>query len=405
MIITKQCRRLLDTCFLQRMIIRNESFSPKTAIILSKLTRFEYEQIRNHDMDDDELRTFLIDRGSDYHQLKQRHLRHVEIMSHVKEQLDLRGIKTQVIQRANYSSDSLKGVDLVLSAGGDGTFLLGASKIKNKSLPLIGVNTDPERSEGYLCLPRKYSLNFGKALDKLLSTDVRWLHRKRIRITMSGKHANDQPVQLLEQQLSSPELRFSEHIKEHELHHHQSNVAKDLPSRVLPILSLNDIFIGESLSARVSYYELSIDGAPKVEQKCSGITICTGTGSSSWHFNINSLQAQDIRHVLKITQSKTGLDIPYKDKDLVKCIYSKFNKSLYFSPTCPKMAFTVRDPVHTGIYRVIEPRGFATRVKIRSKMWDACLVIDGGVSFQFNDGAEALLEMHDEDMLKTAMLD
>ena len=39
----------------------------------------------------------------------------------------------------------------------------------------------------------------------------RWLYRKRIRITMSGKHANDQPVQLLEQQLSSPELRYDIH--------------------------------------------------------------------------------------------------------------------------------------------------------------------------------------------------
>ena len=34
-----------------------ESFSPKNAVILSKLTRFEYERIRNHDLDEDELRT------------------------------------------------------------------------------------------------------------------------------------------------------------------------------------------------------------------------------------------------------------------------------------------------------------------------------------------------------------
>ena len=38
-------------------------------------------------------------------------------------------------------------------------------------------------------------------------------------------------------------------------------------------------------------------------------------------------------------------------------------------------------------------------------MWDACLVIDGGVSFQFNDGAEATLELHDEDMLRTVSID
>lgn len=38
-------------------------------------------------------------------------------------------------------------------------------------------------------------------------------------------------------------------------------------------------------------------------------------------------------------------------------------------------------------------------------MWDACLVIDGGVTFRFNDGAEATLELHDEDVLTTALLD
>lgn len=48
---------------------------------------------------------------------------------------------------------------------------------------------------------------------------------------------------------------------------------------------------------------------------------------------------------------------------------------------------------------------FLDRIDIRSKMWDACLVIDGGVSFKFNDGAEATLELHDEDVLKTVQID
>lgn len=55
------------------------------------------------------------------------------------------GIDTCVIGRTDFTRECLKGVDVVFSAGGDGTFLLGASKILNKNLPLIGVNTDPER--------------------------------------------------------------------------------------------------------------------------------------------------------------------------------------------------------------------------------------------------------------------
>jgi len=73
-----------------------------------------------------------------------------------------------------------------------------------------------------------------------------------------------------------------------------------------------------------------------------------------WFYKISCLH-------IHVAKDKTDLDIPYKDKDLVRCIYSKFNKSLYFSPTSFKMAYTVRDPVHTGMYRVSEPRGFAHR--------------------------------------------
>lgn len=38
-------------------------------------------------------------------------------------------------------------------------------------------------------------------------------------------------------------------------------------------------------------------------------------------------------------------------------------------------------------------------------MWDAHLVIDGGFSYKFNDGAIATLEIHDEDALKSVEFD
>ena len=42
-------------------------------------------------------------------------------------------------------------IELVLSLGGDGTFLKTASMIKNRQMPILGVNTDPQRSVGCLC--------------------------------------------------------------------------------------------------------------------------------------------------------------------------------------------------------------------------------------------------------------
>jgi len=34
-------------------------------------------------------------------------------------------------------------IELILSLGGDGTFLKTASMIKNRQMPILGVNTDP----------------------------------------------------------------------------------------------------------------------------------------------------------------------------------------------------------------------------------------------------------------------
>lgn len=47
---TSKVARLLSSC---------RKFEPTQAVILSKLTRFEYEQIRNQDLDEDELRDMV----------------------------------------------------------------------------------------------------------------------------------------------------------------------------------------------------------------------------------------------------------------------------------------------------------------------------------------------------------
>ena len=72
------------------------------------------------------------------------------------------------------------------------------------------------------------------------------------------------------------------------------------------------------------------------------------------------------------------------------------------------MAYTIRDPVSVGTLPKpgeMKPRGFANKVEMKSRCFDAALVIDGGLSFKFNDGTLAIFEMHDDDALKTVVLD
>lgn len=50
---------------------------------------------------------------------------------------------------------------------------------------------------------------------------------------------------------------------------------------------------------------------------------------------------------------------------------------------------------------VRKSRGKACRINVKSKCFDAHLVIDGALSYKFDDGMDVIIEIKDEDALKT----
>ncbi|KFM59855.1 NAD kinase domain-containing protein 1, partial [Stegodyphus mimosarum] len=407
----------LNTCFVRSFMagssnsqhinkLNNETpFLPKKALVLTKFSRYEFEKRRHSDLSEEELIKNLEDRGSDYKNLLQHHQIHSSNRDLVVKTLQENGIETKVVNRFEYTDANIDWADVIITTGGDGTFLMAASKIRSSVKPLIGINSDPTRSLGYLCLPSHYTENFPEALNRLRNGNFRWMYRQRIRVTLTGEHAFDPPVELHDQQLQYPEYRFLDCVEGH----HKTNSPKvpKLEPKIkneLPVRALNEVFIGESLSSRVSYYELALDSAPKEKLKSSGLTICTGTGSTSWSFNINKVTEQCVKHLLKITSQETKLDIPVSDPKLISQITSRFNNSLIFDPTKELMAYTIRDPIVFGMGFKCKPRGFAKRIEVKSRMFDACLVIDGGLSFAFNDGSTAILDINEDDALRTLTL-
>ncbi|GFT18310.1 NAD kinase 2, mitochondrial [Nephila pilipes] len=343
-------------------VLNEKPFTPKKALILTKFSRYEFEKRTHSELSEEELIKNLEDRGSDYNNLLQHHQIHVKNRDLVVKTLQDQGIETKVVNRFEYSDSYIDWADVIFTTGGDGTYLMAASKIKNRDKPLIGINSDPTRSLGHLCLPSFYTENFPEAVIRLKAGNFRWMLRQRIKISISGENAFDPPIELHDQQLQYPEYRFLDCVEGH----HKSNSPK-VPKlekctkpkcmHELPVRALNEVFIGECLSSRVSYYELAINSSPKEKLKSSGLTVCTGTGSTSWSFNINKVTEQCVKHLLKI-----------------------------------RMGFKCK------------PRGFAEKIEIKSRMFDACLVIDGGLSFAFNDGATAILEISDDDALLTVTL-
>nr|CAH0107167.1 unnamed protein product [Daphnia galeata] len=381
------------------------TFSPKKALVLTKLSRYEFEKLRHKNVSEAQLEDILRKRGSDYNMLLYHHTLHKNCEAMVKNILEEKNIETKVVTRFDYNEGNINWADVIFTAGGDGTFLLGASKIHDPTKTIIGFNSDPTRSEGYLCLPKKYSNNIKNAIDKLLQGKFRWLFRRRIRVTLIGDKIYDVPVELHDQQLNQLENRFLEINEDRDETPKLEESVKN--KRIIPVKALNEVFIGEALSARVSYYELAVDGSERTKVKSSGLCVSTGTGSTSWTFNINKLPHQSVSDLMKLIQEETRLPIDYKDQRLIDRITAKFNDNLIFGPEVSLMGYTIRDSLSDGTLPVPgerKPRGFAKQLNIRSRCFDASLVIDGGLSYSFNDGTVAILDIVDEDALRTIVL-
>lgn len=140
--------------------------------------------------------------------------------------------------------------------------------------------------------------------------------------------------------------------------------------------------------------------------KSSGLTVCTGTGSTSWYYNINKLTEQQVQSIVAIINKATqSTKVRPNDSALIGDITKQFNETLTFSPMEPIMAYSIRDPVDYASAMAHSHRGYAKRIEVKSRMQNACLVLDGCQFYPFNDGSFAIMEMHDEDALKTLCLE
>lgn len=406
----------------------------------------------------------LNQRGSDYDNLKNNDLVQKSCLKHIESALSRHNVEYITVDRFGYTDEKIDWADVVITSGGDGTFLMAASKVNSKEKPVIGVNSDPSKSVGHLCLNRQYSNNFDKVLELMKEGKYQWQYRQRLRVTLIGEAADEEPKdlndircdlrginQLFEQddsqdaplrcrwlKNSTPETTLFDHksvskltrtiptetshkvenpmqvdsVDSRQFEVNTSSPFKTTDGKVvtkmrqLKARALNEVFLGETLSARVSYYELSVHNNRLTKMKSSGLTVCTGTGSTSWYYNINKLTEQQIKSIVEIINSVTRSDLVQPDNsELIGEITKKFNDTLTFGATEPMMAYSIRDPVDYVSTMAHDHRGYARRIEVRSRMQNACLVLDGCQFYPFNDGSYALIEMYDEDALKTLNLE
>lgn len=141
--------------------------------------------------------------------------------------------KLIIIPYSEADKTVLDSADLVITLGGDGTFIRAANII-DKSF-IIGINSNPKSSEGALS---SLTISNIDILKGVLDGNYEVINRTRIKVVLNG--------------------------------------------RVLPETATNEVYIGTELQFHTSRYKIKFNGFSE-EHRSSGVVVSTGTGSKSWY--------------------------------------------------------------------------------------------------------------------------
>ncbi len=146
-----------------------------------------------------------------------------------------------VIWKNKLSKERFKKEDIIITLGGDGTFLSASHFLTNQLI--LGVNTNPQKSEGHLT-----TANLTNLENKL-------------------------------KQISNKKIRIKEYTREN-----VKIFKKDMC--ITTENALNETYFGNLNPHHPSNYEI-IYKNKRESQRSSGVLISTGTGSTAWYKAMN----------------------------------------------------------------------------------------------------------------------
>jgi NAD+ kinase len=162
--------------------------------------------------------------------VKAAHEEHYETLEALKADLEGRGVQYECVARADLK-EAVDDHDLIISVGGDGTFLDASHAVHD--VPLLGINSARSTSFGHFCLGNIDNLS--EVLDKIEAGDLEPWPLLRLELQVNGN--------------------------------------------TLPELVLNEVLVCHSNPAGTSRYFIEIEGV-REEQRSSGVWIGTASGST-----------------------------------------------------------------------------------------------------------------------------
>ena len=210
------------------------------------------------DKNDQRIAKLVRERDLSAKRIHAAHVFHTKALESVKKDLEELGIDYKLVCRD--LTYTVKGYDLILSIGGDGTFLEASHHAVD--IPLLGINSSPRYSVGYFC--RTTPKDLKRFLKKFLK-NRRVKKLQRLCLTLNGK--------------------------------------------TCPSLTLNEILITNIHPAGTSRYILKI-GKNQEEHKSSGIWVAPAAGSTAALCSAGGhklpLQSQRYQYVVREPYQQPG---------------------------------------------------------------------------------------------------
>ncbi len=202
---------------------------------------------------DKELREFMAENNIDVERMKRSHEAQQRSLETIVQGLNRAGMSHEAIYRAELEKRDIGSTDLVISVGGDGTFLEVSHYIRSPDLPVLGVNSDPNASTGFFTYV--VANNFAKALEEIEAGKAPLTRLNRLEIILDSKKVPE-PV-------------------------------------------LNDVLVAHTNPAAMTRYALVADGNAS-EVRSSGLLVCTAAGSTAWMYqeggNVMPLDSKQLQY-------------------------------------------------------------------------------------------------------------
>ncbi|XP_018311452.1 NAD kinase 2, mitochondrial [Mycetomoellerius zeteki] len=373
--------------------LRDNLHWPKRVLGISKLSAFEFLKITHSDLSHNQLLNQLRKQSIDPDEILAKHHRQLTCEKELAGILHNLNVNYRIMKRID-DAKCVDWADLVITIGGDGTFLLASKLITNNKTPIFGINPHPGTST--FTLPIEYSTDIERIFEKLHAEDYTVLMRSRIRTVMTGEGLYQQPFHVHEKSRMQNEKRVDALMRST-----QRKIADALQprQRILPWLALNEVFMAEFLASRPIVLTIQADEEKRFMIRSSGICVCTGSGSRSWFRTMNLQTAETVQTLVAMA---TGRQLDEKE---TREVLHKYHSNLLFPPDNLKMAYMIYEMSRSSLWpKIISDKRMCCKIKVKSTGFDAGLVLDGSVSLPFNDGSTASFEIRPEYSLKNIIL-